>query len=158
MEQGKPIDGAGEAVDLAVEQEEAAVELYSTYLARTENQGLKQLLRSLIGQEKEHTRRLQELKKAGNVERLFTAEGKLGIDGERYRGTSGPVSELSSAQFLSVVVEKEGVAAELYELMASRTTNRELALLFRRLGGEERKHQAMARNRFELESLGAGSQ
>jgi len=156
MEEGKSIDSASEAVDLAIEQEEAAVRLYSTYLAGTENQGLKQLLRSLIGQEKEHARRLQELKKAGNVEYLFSPEANLGIDGERYRGAAGSVSLLSSKEFLSMVVERESAAAELYELLEARTTNRELASLFRRLGGEERKHEAMARNRFELESLGAG--
>jgi rubrerythrin len=142
-----------EAVDFAMDQEEATIELYGGYLASTTNQGLKQLLRSIISQEKDHVKRLAELKKAGDLSGLLEADGNLEVSVDAPPVPEEAAFGTPSARYLSLVIERERLAAELYRTLGAKAANPELSFLFRRLSDEELKHKAMAQNRYELEEL-----
>jgi rubrerythrin len=142
-----------EAVDFAMDQEETTIKLYAGYLASTTSQGLKQLLRSMISQEKDHVKRLAELKKAGDLSGLLVADANLEVSVDVHPIAEEAKLGMPSARFLSLVIEWEGLAAELYRTLGAKATNPELSFLFRRLSDEELKHKTMAQNRHELEEL-----
>ena len=62
----------------------------------------------------------------------------------------------SSARFLSLIVEREGLAADFCSILESRSADRGLAYTFHRLAEEEKRHQTIAMNHYELETLGTG--
>jgi rubrerythrin len=142
-----------EAVDFAMDQEEATIRLYAGYLDSTTNQGLKQLLRSIISQERDHVKRLAQLKKAGDLSALLAEDGSVEVPVGEHKMAEEVSFGMPSARFLALVIEREGLAAELYRSLGTKALNPELSFLFRRLTDEELKHKTMAQNRYELEAL-----
>jgi rubrerythrin len=118
----------------------------------TDRQGMKNLLGSLISQEREHEKQLGEVLEDPLTEEAFeNAPGD--IDSSQFASKTEFSKTMSYNDLLNMIIEKEEKSAELYSYIASLTDYDEIRYIFENLASEERKHKTWAVNRYELEML-----
>ena len=140
-----------ELVEFTLMQLENARTYYKGLASRTDRHGFKTLLLSLIDQKTEHTRRLAEIRNAGNLDSLFKRQS---VDlAARDFAMPEPASSGDYLDLLSALIENEQRTVRLYRVLEESCSNADAALLFRHLADDAAKQEAMVRNRRELESL-----
>ena len=141
-----------EWVEFALMQLERARSYYKDLASRTDRHGFKTLLLSLIDQKTEHSKRLTEIKKAGNLGTMFKQQSNELAAGDFTAGDPPP-ADADYLELLSTVIEIEQGAVRLYRALRESCANADVALLFMHLADDAVKQEAMAKNRRELESL-----
>ena len=142
-----------EILDFTIEQSEGSTNRYILFYNTTDRQGLKRFLLSLIEQEKEHAKRLIELKRAGSPDGIFVQSDSSRIDLGTYRSSKVVRAGSSYAEILSFIIEQKDLSAKLYNLLESETTNGDVANLSKRLADEDGKQRVMAQDWYDLEEL-----
>ncbi len=137
----------------AIEKEREAQATYLAYAKATERTGFRKLLLSMVGQEREHEKRLLALQSGGDLDVEFPGGKSLDIRISDYTVDVEFSPEMSYQDFLILVMKREQKAAELYEWLTSQGQNQEVRSIFERLTEEERKHKAWAQDRYDLEIL-----
>lgn len=135
-----------------MESEKQVQQEYSLYLKKTERQGLKKLLSSLVSQEKEHERQLKEVLDDPVIEQAF-ASSDDDIDPSRFEAKATFTIDMNYNDLLTLIIEREEKAHELYSFIASSTDYDEIKYYFENLASEEKKHRSWTVSRYELEML-----
>lgn len=142
-----------EVIDFAIKREQEAQEGYIGYARATRRQEFRRLLLAMADMEKEHERKLQELKSRGGLERVLQAGQPDAVRLSDYLVEMPFSPEIEYGDFLLLVVKKEEKAEKLYEKLEGLAADEETRWLFAWLKGEEQKHKAWARDRYDLEIL-----
>ena len=142
-----------EVIESAIRKEQEAQQMYLGYAGSTRRPGFRQLLLTMVDMEKEHERRLQELKRKEGMAQAFRpiGEGTLRLDDYHVEVPFSP--EMEYGDFLLLVARKEEKAERLYEKLQSLATDDDTRWLFALLANEESKHKAWARERYDQDIL-----
>jgi rubrerythrin len=142
-----------EVIDFAIRKEQEAQQTYLGYAAATLRPGFRQLLLTMSDMEKEHERRLTELRDRPETARSFR-EGSVGeVRLADYHVEMGYSPEMEYGDFLLLVIQKEEKAERLYERLQSAASDDDTRWLFAHLANEESKHKAWARERYDQDVL-----
>ena len=146
-------DNIEEIIDFAIQREREAQASYLEYARATERRGFSELLLSMARMEKEHERRLLELKQGRSSEGLFTPPQTedLGLTETLVDIPFSP--DMDYGDFLILVIRKEGDAEKLYRRLQSLASNADLSGMFQLLADEERKHKDRAQERYDEDIL-----
>jgi len=147
------LDNMGSILDFAIAKEVEAQNIYLSYADRTEKRGLRKLLLSMADQEKEHEKRLNELKEGGSPDLVFSETVKTDIRISDYTVDVEFSRDMSYQDFLLLVIKREEKSYQLYKWLLRKADNEEIQLIFRQLSVEEKKHKAWAQDRYDLEIL-----
>lgn len=139
-------------IQFAKDAERKDQEHYSAYIKKTERQGLKNLLNSLISQENEHEKRLTEVLEDPLIEEAFI-DAPPTTDISNFTTKKDFSDSMDYNDLLNLIIEKESKTAALYSFIASSTDYDEIRYFFENLAAEERKHKKWAVDRYELEML-----
>ena len=135
-----------EVLDLAIEAEQAAVDLYTGLADQAKNPGITKTLVDFANEERGHKVKLQQVK---DGKRFVTAGDKpvldLKISDYTVDEEVGPDADYQSV--LLFAMKKEKAAFKLYTDLAGKTDVPELQELLLGLAQEEAKHKL----RFEIE-------
>jgi rubrerythrin len=142
-----------EALDFAIQREKDSQAMYLDYASRTDRVGLRSLLVSMAGQEKGHERSLRELRANRAVSSLFSKPKVLDLKMDEYSSSAAFDPEMSYQDFLLLVIHKEEEAHALYRGLEACSIPDDLRFLFRGLAEEEKRHKALAQDRYDLEIL-----
>ena len=137
-----------EILDFAVKKEEEAADFYSNLADKMEYEHMKEVFNQFTLEEKEHKRKLIDVKEG---KKMLSAEEKVTdlkigenlIEVELNANTSN----LSYQQALIIAMKAEKAAYRLYLQLAHATDDMRLKNLFEGLANEEAKHKL----RFEIE-------
>jgi rubrerythrin len=140
-------------LDFAIQREREAQELYVRYAARTDRQGLRSLLLTMADQERGHEQSLRELRARKSLDPLFLKPLALDLRISEYTVEVEFSPEMNYQDFLIAVIRKEEKSYALYLWLESRTMDGELKFLFKGLAEEEKRHKALAQDRYDLEIL-----
>jgi len=140
-------------LDFAINKEIEAQEMYLSYAGKTERRGLRKLLMSMVDQEKEHEKRLEELKSGVALESVFPGIGKTDIKISDYTVDTDFSQDMDYQDFLLLVIKREEKSYKLYQWFTAKAVNDEAKLIFKQLAEEEKKHKAWAQDRYDLEIL-----
>ncbi|MCD6122962.1 MAG: ferritin family protein [Spirochaetales bacterium] len=140
-------------LDFAISKELEAQETYLSYAGKTERRGLRKLLMSMVDQEKEHEKRLKELKSGIVLESVFPAGDTADIKISDYTVSTEYSPDMDYQDFLLLVIKKEDKSYRLYQSLMAKTVNDEAKLVFKQLADEEKKHKAWVQDRYDLEIL-----
>jgi len=136
-------------LDFAIARERQAQEIYVSYSRVTDRKSFSQLLLTMADMEKEHERRLTELKGkrawasafAGSIPEQFSLE-------EPFKPvTFSP--DMEYGDFLVLVIQKETEAERLYLHLEGLAASADARRLFRHLAGEEKKHRDWAQEAYD---------
>lgn len=153
MESSESFASIETVLDFAIEREREARRLYLSYAAQTDRQGLRSLLLAMADQEKWHEQSLRELRGRKSLALLFDAPPASDIRISEYTVSTSFDPGMGYQDFLLLVIQKEEKSLALYRLLQSRTPEDELKLLFKGLVEEEKRHKALAQDRYDLEIL-----
>ncbi len=142
-----------ELVKYALQREQDDKKIYKDYMKKSNSQGLRQLLASVIEQEEEHERELQEIIERDDIETLFNAKDLSVFQPDAYNSSTQYLPDMSVNDFLNHVIEREETAVRFYSSLAGMCTQDEVTFIFNNLSFEEQKHKGWAVNRYELEML-----
>ncbi len=144
---------AEDILDFAIQRERDAQAMYLEYSSRTDRVGLRSLLVSMAGQEKGHEQSLRELRANRTVSSLFSKPQILDMKMDEYAVSAAFNPDMSYQDFLLLVVHKEEESRALYHRLESCAIQDDLRFLFRGLAEEEKRHKALAQDRYDLEIL-----
>jgi len=153
MEQTLEFNSIDEILEFAIDRERKAQEMYLSYAGSTDRKAFRQLLISMAQMEKEHERKLSELRSGGGAQRLFRP--LAGSDQKLNEMlVSVPFSpDMEYGDFLILIIQKEGEAESLYARLSSLARDTRAGELFRVLAEEERKHKAWAQDQYDRDIL-----
>lgn len=140
-------------LEFALTRERESQDLYLRYAAKTDRQGLRSLLLTMADQERWHEQSLRELLGRKTLEPLFSIPPALDLRISEYTITVSYHPEMNYQDFLLMVIQKEEKSQALYARLESLSADNELKFLFKGLAEEERRHKALAQDRYDLEIL-----
>ena len=146
-------DSIDSIIDFAIEKEIEAQNIYLTYAGRTSGKGLRKLLLTMVDQEKEHEKRLKELKESGDISHVLPDKKVIDIKIGDYAVDVEFSEDMSYQDFLLLVIKREEKSLQLYKWLEGKTSDSDAKYLFSRLAEEEKKHKAWAQDRYDLEIL-----
>jgi len=146
-------DNIEKIIDFAIQRERDAQASYLEYARATERRGFSELLLSMARMEKEHERKLLELKQGqGTTEQFTPPKGEdLGFSETLVDIPFSP--DMDYGDFLVLVIRKEGEAEKLYRHLQNLALNADLSGMFQMLADEERKHKDWAQERYDEDIL-----
>ncbi len=153
MSDQKKFNSVEDILDFAIQRERDAQAMYLEYSSRTDRVGLRSLLVSMAGQEKGHEQSLRELRANRTVSSLFSKPQILDMKMDEYAASAAFSPDMSYQDFLLLVVHKEEESRALYHRLESCAAQDDLRYLFRGLAEEEKRHKALAQDRYDLEIL-----
>jgi rubrerythrin len=140
-------------LDFAIEREREARDLYLKYATQTDRKGLRALLLTMADQEKWHEQSLRELRARKNLEPLFDRARAPDMKISDYTVDVEFNPEMGYQDFLLLVIKKEEKSLNLYSWLEARSRDEEVKFLFKGLAEEEKRHKALAQDRYDLEIL-----
>lgn len=147
------LGGTDAILDFAIEREKEAREMYVSYAARTERKGLRSLLLTMADQEKWHEQNLRELKTGKPAASVFSGAAPQDIGLSQYTVEESYSPDMGYQEFLLLVIKKEEKSMALYSRLEAMASDDESKLLFKGLAEEEKRHKALAQDRYDLEIL-----
>ncbi len=146
------LGGTDAILDYAIEREKEAREMYVGYAARTDRKGLRSLLLTMADQEKWHEQNLRELKSGKPAASIFSGSAQdIGLSQYTVEESYSP--DMGYQEFLLLVIKKEEKSMALYSRLEAMAADDESKLLFKGLAEEEKRHKALAQDRYDLEIL-----
>jgi rubrerythrin len=153
MTDPKQLENIEDIIDFAIQREREAQATYLSYAGQTGRRGFSDLLLSMAEMEKEHERKLVELKQGRRALASFSPP-KVADLGLAETLVEVPFSEnMDYGDFLILVIHKEREAEQLYRKLQSMTTSADVGTLFALLADEERKHRDWAQERYDQDIL-----
>jgi rubrerythrin len=136
-----------EILDFAIARERRAQEIYTTYARATDRKSFARLLATMAEMEKEHERRLSELKAQSAEKAVLDAAERFTVEEPFKEMAFSP--EMEYGDFLVLIIQKESEAERLYLRLEGRAASAEARQLFRHLAGEEKKHRDWAQEAYD---------
>ena len=147
------LENIEEIIDFAIQREREAQATYLSYAGRTTRRSFSELLLSMAEMEKEHERKLVDLKQGQRALASFTPPKGEDL-GLAETLVEVPFSEnMDYGDFLILVIRKEQEAEYLYRKLQGMTTSADVGKLFILLADEERKHRDWAQERYDEDIL-----
>ena len=142
MKEFKHVD---EILVFAIEQEQKAVDFYTSLAKEATSEEMKKVFLEFAGEEIRHKQRLTRIREEG----VFTMPKQQVADLKisDYIIDVKPTGKLSYEEALVLAMKREKAAFKLYSNLAERAPNDELKEIFETLAMEESRHKL----RFELE-------
>lgn len=141
-----------EILDLAVEKEIAANQLYKDLAKRAANETLKNLFEKLAQEEQQHKEKIEfEIIKAGRTINIKTKEAYLGMDD--YDEDDASIIDLDFGDVFRMAIEKEKRSVRFYLELAAIVDDKPSRNVLLSLAEEEAAHKAQFE--IELEQLSA---
>jgi len=142
MKEFKHVD---EILVFAIEQEQKAVEFYTSLAKEAHSGEIKKVFLEFAGEEIKHKQRLTRIREEGvfTMPKQQVADLKIGD----YIVDVKASGKLSYEETLVLAMKREKAAFKLYSNLAERAPNDELKEIFETLAMEESRHKL----RFELE-------
>lgn len=141
----KQFESVNDALDYAINEEEAAVEFYREIAGKVKQSGMNSLLLQFSKEEHGHKLKLIDIKN-GNL--MPDAAGKVtDLKIGDYMVDVEPGPDLDYQDALIVAMKKEKAAYRMYVDLAASTASPEIKTIFLSLAAEEANHKL----RFELE-------
>jgi rubrerythrin len=142
MKEFKHVD---EILVFAIEQEQKAVDFYTSLAKEATSEEMKKVFLEFAGEEIRHKQRLTRIREEGvfTMPRQQVADLKI----SDYIIDVKPTGKLSYEEALVLAMKREKSAFRLYSNLAERAPNDELKSVFEALAMEESRHKL----RFELE-------
>lgn len=132
--------GFEDFIQFAIEQEQAAAELYAKYSARVQDRATKEMLNSMAEMERGHETKLKSLKQSGTS--TFPEPAKITDIQLSDFMTEPSLNEDSDIQDVFVFAMKaEQKAYELYTRLAQMEVDAGTKELFEFLAADEKKHK-----------------
>ena len=142
--------GSLEAIlDFAIARERQAQEMYVAYSRATDRRSFGQLLLTMADMEKEHERRLAELRGKRAWAPAFSGAGSERFTLEEPFKEVPFSPEMEYGDFLVLVIRKEEEAGRLYLRLEGLASSAEARTLFRHLAAEEKKHRDWAQEAYD---------
>jgi len=150
-----PIRGKSiaEVIDFALQREREAQEVYFKYAAGTKRVGFRQLLLSMAEMEKDHEKKLCQLREAAELSLAFPGCGGTDLRLGDYLVDVPFSADMEYGDFLILIVKKEEKSENLYRKLFALSEDRAVKELFSALAEEEKKHRRWAQDRYDLEIL-----
>lgn len=142
-----------ELLELAVRREQEDQRVYGDYLKKTDAQGLRKLLLSLIDQENEHEKGISSILNEYDLSMVFDGDGISKFSADDYLPKSVFSADMNVNDFLNHVIDREETGVRFYSALAGLCGSDELRFTFNNFSFEEQKHKNWAVNRYELELL-----
>jgi len=141
----KDFTSVDDILDFAIQNEQRAVDFYTTLAADSRNEEMKQVFNQFAKEEMGHKAFLTKIKTEGT----FTMEDEQVLDLKMsdYLVNVTPKPDMSYEEALVLAMKREKNAFKLYINLSAKAPTPELANLFNSLALEESKHKL----RFELE-------
>ena len=136
-----------------IHREKEDQELYKAYLEKVDKPGMQQLLNSLLDQEHEHERMLEEITESYSYDEIFKDPDRIPLDLERFSLRKQLSDDMNYNDILTHIIEREERGAGLYAALSKSAATEEVAVIFSNMGFEEQKHKNWAVDRYELEML-----
>jgi rubrerythrin len=153
MNETAGLDNIEEIIDFAIQREREAQDTYLSYARETQRRSFSELLLSMAAMEKEHERKLVELKQGHRGLESFTPsqEADLRLSDILVEVPFSPAMDYGD--FLILVIRKEREAEQLYRKLESLTDSPDIKNTFHLLADEERKHRDWAQERYDEDIL-----
>lgn len=141
----KKFESINDILDFAINEEQIAIDLYTTLAENAETQDIKQVFQEFVGEEIKHKVKLIKVKEEGTfpIDKSKIIDLKIGdyIMDVKFH------PEMKYEDALIFAMKKEKAAFKLYTTLAERAPNDNIKQLFQQLALEESKHKL----RFEIE-------
>lgn len=147
------LDSIDAVLEFAIQRERESRKLYTDYAAKTDHTGLRSLLLAMADQEKGHEQILVDLKARKSLDPLLSKPQSLDLKISDYTADAAFDPDMSYQDFLLLVIKKEEKSYRLYSRLESLASMDALKLVFRGLAEEEKRHKALAQDRYDLEIL-----
>lgn len=141
----KDFTSINDILDFAIQNEQRAVDFYTTLAADSRNEEMKQVFTEFAKEEMGHKAFLTKVKTEGIFD--LKEEKVLDLKMSDYLVYVTPKPDMSYEEALVLAMKREKSAFKLYTNLASKAPSPELVKLFNSLALEESKHKL----RFELE-------
>jgi rubrerythrin len=151
MSATQQFDSIEQILDFAIDRERKAQEIYYAFARATERKSFARLLLTMADMEKEHERRLAELKGRRAWASAFGTPARESLAIEEPFKEIAFSPDMDYGDFLVLVIHKEEEAEKLYLRLESLASAAETRRLFRHLAGEERKHRDWAQERYDAD-------
>jgi rubrerythrin len=151
MSATQQFDSIEQILDFAIDRERQAQEIYYAFARKTERKSFAKLLLTMADMEKEHERRLAELKGRRAWASAFGTPARESLALEEPFKVIAFSPDMNYGDFLVLVIRKEEEAEKLYLRLESLAAAAETRRLFRHLAGEERKHRDWAQERYDAD-------
>ena len=153
MNESQRFESIEQIIDFAIQREREAQDAYLSYARETQRRSFSELLLSMAAMEKEHERKLVDLKQGRRGLDSFTPpkQADLGLSDMLVEVPFSP--SMDYGDFLVLVIGKERAAEQLYRKLESLTDSPEVRDMFRLLADEERKHRDWAQERYDQDIL-----
>jgi rubrerythrin len=141
----KDFTSVDDILDFAIQNEQRAVDFYTTLAADSRNEEMKQVFTQFAKEEMGHKAFLTKIKTEGTF--TMKDEQVLDLKMSDYLVNVAPKPDMSYEEALVLAMKREKNAFKLYINLSAKAPTPELAKLFNSLALEESKHKL----RFELE-------
>lgn len=141
----KKFETINDILDFAINEEQVAIDLYSTLAENAKTPEIKAVFMEFVGEEIKHKVNLIKVKEEGTFP--IEAEKIVDLKISDYIMDVKFHPEMSYEDALIFAMKKEKAAFRLYSKLAERAPNAEIKALFDQLAIEESKHKL----RFEIE-------
>jgi len=141
----KAFQNVNEILNFAMEQEQKAVEFYTTMANNSKSDDMQKVFEEFAKEEISHKARLQQIQIDGIM--TLSEEKVHDLKIADYTIAQEPTADMTYEEALKLAMSKEKVAFKLYTALSERIDNQSLKKLFQLLAIEESKHKL----RFELE-------
>ncbi|MFP4364309.1 MAG: ferritin family protein [Spirochaetia bacterium] len=140
-------------IDFAINKETEDQRLYKKGIEKSEDEGLRHLLRSILDQEQDHEKMLKELKEDEDYYNAFAAveDGALYID--EHKESESFTEAMDYKQVLRLIIQRESGVVTFYTKLAQLSSDSDISFTFQKLADEEKKHQKWTQDRYDLEML-----
>jgi rubrerythrin len=133
-----------QALDLAIEQEQAAADFYTGIAERTSRSGLRDIFQGFAKEERAHKAKLEFIKSIGEMKPV--SEQWMDLKSADYPSDVPPSPDRDDRDALIWAMKKEKIAFKLFNAFAVLAPNDALRTAFSMLALEEANHKL----RFEI--------
>lgn len=141
----KPLTLASEAIDFAIDNEQASINFYWQIAGRAPNTVARRIFESLAGEEKRHKAKLLGIRKRTRFPQF--KKQRINLRLADYLVAPDPEEVADYPDALVIAIKKENAAYNLYSDLAAQVDDDNASRVFQYLARQEAKHQ----RRFEKE-------
>ncbi len=140
-----------DVIDFAVEREKEAVQFYTDLQEIAKFAAQKVMLGELADMERGHIRVLEGIRKQGNTDKAVASVPDLQISD--YLVPAKPTAQMTYQDIIITAMKREEKSKALYENIASKIDDAELAATLLRIAAEEAQHKLRFEKIYDEEIL-----
>ena len=139
-------------IDFCIQKIKLDLDIYNKFSKSIQWIGMSKMLNSMIDIQKEHQKKLIQLRQSGNLEKLFNTNQPIEKEDIFFQKVNF-LEGMDYIDFLSMVILEQEEYIKFYEYLKSLTVIDDVIHIFRTLADDARKQRLWALDRYELEIL-----